>query len=208
VGFIYLSYVKWCAIVSAIMGAPQQPSTGPWNNWFHVTVHVYGSWLRGDPRGWRARHHREHVDGDYKNPPPKGKYDDVYEFSKWLMKRDPIRLEHAIGKFIADLIAYKLELDGCEVLIVSLSAKHLHVLARFPLRNPRIKIGWAKKYATQQLKAHGFTVSLSLKQGEGIWAKRSRAEPITNRPHQLEAFNYVRKHKRSGASLWTFRERS
>jgi hypothetical protein len=41
-----------------------------WNDWYHVVVHVYGSWLRGDPRGWRARHHREHVDGDYKNPPP------------------------------------------------------------------------------------------------------------------------------------------
>src|SRR4029079_6566514 len=44
----------------------------PWNAWYHVTNHVCGSWVRGDPRGWRSRHHREHVDGDYKNPPPTG----------------------------------------------------------------------------------------------------------------------------------------
>ena len=38
-----------------------------WNHWYHCTAHTYGTWLRGDPRGWRARHHREHVDGDYRN---------------------------------------------------------------------------------------------------------------------------------------------
>src|SRR5687768_17438019 len=64
----------------------------PWNDWYHVTVHVYGSWLRGDPKGWRSRHHREHCEGDYRNPPPTGKYDHLYELSKSLMKRDPIRI--------------------------------------------------------------------------------------------------------------------
>jgi hypothetical protein len=34
-----------------------------WNDWYHVVSHVYGSWLRGDPRGWRAVDHREHVEG-------------------------------------------------------------------------------------------------------------------------------------------------
>ena len=61
----------------------------PWNDWYHTTAHTYGTWLRGDARGWRARHHREHVDGDYRNPPPKGKYDALYQYSKSLMKRDP-----------------------------------------------------------------------------------------------------------------------
>lgn len=42
-------------------------SVEPWNSWYHVTIHVYGSWLRGDPRGWRSRHHREHADGDYES---------------------------------------------------------------------------------------------------------------------------------------------
>jgi len=79
----------------------------PWNNWYHVTVHVYGSWLRGDPRGWRARHHREHVDGDYKHPSPKGKYDNLYELSKALMKRDPVRIATELRQFIANAVAEK-----------------------------------------------------------------------------------------------------
>src|SRR5690349_5207107 len=45
------------------------------DHWFHCTTHTYGTWLRGDPRGWRSRNHREHVDGDYKHPPSNGKYD-------------------------------------------------------------------------------------------------------------------------------------
>src|SRR3954452_21513213 len=99
---------------------PKKPATGPWNDWYHVTVHVYGSWLRGDPRGWRSRHHREHVEGDYKNPPPKGKYDNLYELSKALMKRDAVKIKQELRQFVANAIAEKLRNDGIEVLIVSM----------------------------------------------------------------------------------------
>ena|SRR5205809_5238686 len=72
----------------------------PWNDWYHCTLHTYGSWLRGDPRGWRARHHREHVVGDYKNPPPKRKY--LFEYSKSLMNRDPVKIENELRQFVLD----------------------------------------------------------------------------------------------------------
>ncbi len=133
-----------------------------WNNWYHVTVHVYGSWLRGDPRGWRARHHREHVEGDYRSPPPAGAFDHLYRLSKALMKRDRIRVAAGFREFIARAIAEKLQIDAIEVLIVSMSDKHLHLLARFPDRNPREMLGYAKKYATQKLKAHGLAVGFDL----------------------------------------------
>ncbi|HEX3314753.1 MAG TPA: hypothetical protein VHR72_07680 [Gemmataceae bacterium] len=29
---------------------------------------TYGSWLPGNPRGFRSRKHRIHSSGDYKNP--------------------------------------------------------------------------------------------------------------------------------------------
>src|SRR5437016_283118 len=97
----------------------------PWNDWYHVTVHAYGSWLRGDPRGWRARHHREHVDGDYRNPPPAGKYDHMYELSRALMKRDAVKIAHELRRFVACAIVEKLQQDEIEVLIVSLDSRHL-----------------------------------------------------------------------------------
>ena len=30
----------------------------PWNDWYHCNGNTYGTWLRGDPRGFRERRHR------------------------------------------------------------------------------------------------------------------------------------------------------
>src|SRR5947207_7094643 len=109
----------------------------PYKDLYHCTEHTYGSWLRGDARGWRSRHHREHVNGDYKNPPAPGKYNSLYEYSKSLMNRDPVTLEFELRQFICDAIAEKLLMDGIEVLAISVDGKHVHVLARFPDHRPR-----------------------------------------------------------------------
>ena len=58
-----------------------------WNRWYHVTCNTYGTWLRGDPRGWRERHHRRHVEGDYKHRPAPGTGQDELALSKALMDR-------------------------------------------------------------------------------------------------------------------------
>ena len=55
--------------------------------------HTYGTWLPGDPKGFRTRHHREHIEGDYRNPPPKGIYEGLHECAKRSMKRDPVFLD-------------------------------------------------------------------------------------------------------------------
>ena len=128
----------------------------PWENWYHSTAHMYGSWLRGDPRGWRARNHREHVDGDYKHPPPKRTYDELFAQSKALMKRDPVQLERGLRSFVLQMIVERLMVRGSDVQIGSLDGIHLHVLHRCHERNPRIELGIAKQYATAQLKARGF----------------------------------------------------
>jgi hypothetical protein len=120
------------------------------------------------------------------------------------MKRDAIQLAIAVRQFVADAVAEKLRTDGIDGLIVSMSEKHLHMLARFPKHNPRMMIGYAKKYATQRLKAHGLAVGLDLQLGEGIWAKRSRADAITGRAHQLNTFKYILDHKLEGAQIWRF----
>ncbi|WP_437230609.1 hypothetical protein SH661x_002053 [Planctomicrobium sp. SH661] len=57
--------------------------------WFHVTLTTYGAWLPGDPRGFRTRHHREHVEGDYRDPPPAGKYEGLHRASERLLKSTP-----------------------------------------------------------------------------------------------------------------------
>src|SRR5438093_3751255 len=101
-------------------------SKQPWNSWYHLTVHVYGSWLRGDSRGWRSRHHREHVDGDYKNPPPKGKYDRLHEQSKRLMKRQRVVLTPEQRAFACRAMVGALLSLAVEVIAFCVGGKHWH----------------------------------------------------------------------------------
>src|ERR1700683_2150129 len=126
----------------------QKPPPKPWNDWSHVPIHVYGSWLRGDPRGWRARHHREHVEGDYKNPPPPKAFENEYRDSVASMTRPRVRIESDLRKFVLDAVVGKLTSDGIEVLIACVDASHLHLLARFTDGDPKHWIGRAKKHSS------------------------------------------------------------
>jgi hypothetical protein len=47
----------------------RKPPCAPWNNWYHCMFHTYGAWLPGDHRGFRTRHHKKHIEGDYNHPP-------------------------------------------------------------------------------------------------------------------------------------------
>ena len=80
----------------------------PYQNLIHTTGHTYGMWLRGDPRGWRSRKGREHVNGDYKNPPPEGLYEAVFEQSRRLMQYPGVTLTRAARK------------RACEVMVEAL----------------------------------------------------------------------------------------
>ncbi|MBC8107825.1 MAG: transposase [Anaerolineae bacterium] len=159
--------------------------------------HVYASWLRGDPRGWRARHHREHVDGDYKNPPPKGKYDNFYELSKALMKRDKVSIAREPRQLVVNAISEKLTQDGIQVIICSVDATHLHILARFPDHNVRHWIGRAKKHASHKVRQHGLRTDKG-----SLWAKRCHPEPIADREHEVFVVGYIRDHIKRGARVW------
>src|SRR3954471_9014019 len=101
-----------------------------WDDWFHCNAHTYGSWLRGDPRGWRARHHREHVNGDYRSPPPPGKHEQLLEQSKRLMKRRRVVLTPAQREAAVWLMAEALDHHRAEVFDICVGAKHFHALLR------------------------------------------------------------------------------
>jgi hypothetical protein len=60
--------------------------------WIHFVETVYGAWLYGDARGFRTRYHREHIEGDYKDPPSAGKYDPERRRSIESLKQPPVVL--------------------------------------------------------------------------------------------------------------------
>lgn len=196
----------------------------PWRNWFHCSGSTYGTWLRGDGRGWRARHHREHVEGDYKHPPPAGTYDEIHETSRRSMRRGEVFLEweHRVAacrEMARTLLHYKVELVE-----LSVGAAHYHMLARFTAvgeeKSPGIRIpglptdkridtyellkrvarhyvGLAKKNSARALSEAGLVAP------GGVWAVRGSIKPVTDRQHQLNVAGYIRRHVREGAAVWS-----
>ncbi|MEX0654502.1 MAG: hypothetical protein WDZ31_12195 [Phycisphaeraceae bacterium] len=103
-----------------------------WNNWYHCMGNTYGTWLPGDGRGFRTRHHREHVEGDYKFPPPPGMYDELFERSKRVMKRPAVFFPRELRAEVCRLLADTLRDDyQVEVVELSVGGIHFHLLARF-----------------------------------------------------------------------------
>ena len=176
-----------------------------WNNWLHCCGSTYGQWLRGDSRGWRARHHREDVVGDYKAPPPHGKYDALYAQSLRLMKRERVKLTPEQRAVACRVIVESLLYHRVEVLAVAVSAKHWHVLARFHElgsilttdRSARRLMGIAKKNSARALSDAGMVAR------GGVWALRCRPLPVKSRDHQVRVFGYLRKHRAKGAVVWS-----
>src|ERR1700722_20416821 len=100
----------------------------PWEAWYHCMCNTYGTWIRGDSQGWRERHHRKHVDGDYKHPPAKGTFEKIQVQSKLLMKRDPVRLQRRLRDVAMREVVDCLTRDGVVVLVACLDSSRLHVL--------------------------------------------------------------------------------
>lgn len=197
--------------------------TDAWNGWYHLNGSTYGTWLRGDARGWRARHHREHVEGDYRNPPPPGKYDLMRARSESLLARAPVKLSPLARPVACKALVEKLAELGREPLACAVDDHHFHVLARFELpamdpsgpkpiwlqnRNSPIYayirhlMGQVKACATFELFNRG------LANEGGVWAPRFKITAIADRAHQLAAFNYILDHREQGAAAWSIRDRA
>jgi len=166
--------------------------------WYHVTSNTYGTWLPGDPRGWRVKRHRKHVDGDYKNPPPDGADRELYEHARDSLKQPPVRLSPEQCQIVGKAVVEMLTMQGVEVLVLSMDAIHCHLLARFADKSVRPRVGRAKKHATFRLREHGHAGR--------VWEAKGRALPITDRSHQVNVFNYIVDHRLEGAWVWTYRE--
>jgi len=173
----------------------------PWNDWYHVNGNTYGTWLRGDPRGFRERHHRRHVEGDARTPPPPGIYDALRARSRRLMTRDPVHLSPRARALACEAMSDSLRRHAIELLALAVDDHHFHVLARFPDHEPRRWIGIAKKDSARALS------DAELVPRGGVWAVRCRCLPVRNRAHQLAVYRYIRDQVNEGGATWTLPSR-
>ena len=201
----------------------------PWHNWYHGMGNTYGTWPPGDGRGFRTRHHREHIEGDYKNPPPAGKYEEWLKRSRGRMGRAPVVLSMeqrrvACFEMVAKLLELKVE--GVEACVTPV---HFHVLARFSpwvegsggggvqspgIAMPGLCAGNMLRDGRDPLPRHCIGVAkkhvshvlrargLGV-EGGGVWAVRSTVKPVTDRGHQLRVVEYLREHKEEGGVVWS-----
>ena len=176
-------------------------------DWYHCVGNTYGSWLPGDPRGWHTRKDRQHVDGDYKCPPPLGKYDTLHEHSKGLMLRDEVTLQLNHQQIVLDCFAESLAFNEIPCAVMSVSSTHAHVLARFVRGRStstgkliadlaRHYFGIARKVASRRLSESG-----NVPPG-GLWSKRTTIVPIADQRHFENVADYIQRHKEKGAVIW------
>jgi len=190
-----------------------------WNGWYHLNGNTYGTWVRGDVRGWRARHHREHIEGDYRDPPDPNEHVAERRFSK-AHTESPVQLSPEARAIARDELVASLIHQHTEVIACTVDDHHFHLLAKFILQQkPTGSNPWASETHNQPIYAYIRHVtglaksrssralsSLHLAPEGGVWAKRFKITAITDRKHQLNTFNYISDHGSRGAALWTFKD--
>jgi hypothetical protein len=181
----------------------------PWNSWYHVSTNTKSTWLHGDPRGFRTRHHREHVEGDYRIPPSFETYDAKLGRSQALLKNPPVVLTFEQCLIVCRTMAQALEFHKIWFADIAVGPKHFHLLAQFPpdrvmangrpILDPAMHFtGIAKKESARQLSA------LGLRPQGHTWGRKSRPVPVEDEEH----FRYLRDeylpaHAGEGAALYS-----
>lgn len=166
-------------------------------SWFHITFSTYGTWLPGDPRGFRTWKHKIHSSGDYKHRPPKGEHAGLRTLARTTMRSRAVTLTRRQRETCAHAIVEKLTEKGCEVVAVAVTGQHVHLQIRLEDRDIKRVIGLAK-----QLASHRVRDELP----GTIWGARCRIDPIRSKEHQQCVFRYIQRHEREGAFVWTFTE--
>jgi hypothetical protein len=178
------------------LAAPSGPPQGQGFVWYHAIVTTYGAWLDGDLRGFRTRHHREHVEGDYKNPPPPERYAARRQLSRQSLSIPPVVLAPAWRPIVGGALVERMQMLGGFVLCASQSGQHGHLLLKCPRGVARGWIGLAKRHAWFVARDAGWQSKL--------WGIRSRAIEVRDRRHQLNVYRYILKHIREGAWVWAW----
>jgi hypothetical protein len=166
--------------------------------WYHCTGCLYGNWLPGDPRGWRSRNHRIHVDGDYHAPPDAGRFTHVHRRSSALLKQPPMWLSAAQRQTICDAWAEAIQHYGLRSAAIAIGSRHWHLLLGCADGRPGRWIGRLKSWSLKRLQWR------DQRPAGTIWAEGSRAEPIRDRSHWRHAKRYIERHARQGAAVWVW----
>jgi REP element-mobilizing transposase RayT len=155
---------------------------------------AYGNWLPGDPRGFRTTKHREHVEGDYKSPPPEGKYDALHAASKESMVDPRYRIPRSVYEKVSNALRQVFAERNVYVMCLSVQGAHCHLLlkaSRFYLNN---FVALAKRKAA--------VVCRKVSGRRRIWARKRSRKKIQDLAHFRRTYKYILRHELQGAYTW------
>jgi REP element-mobilizing transposase RayT len=152
--------------------------------------------LPGDARGFRTRHHRQHVEGDYKNPPPPGRYKKLEKHSKKSLKHPTVILSPELLPVVGQALRDRLHESKVLMACLSVGDQHIHLLIKTPVGQARTLVGRAKQHTWFVLREKGWTNKL--------WGKRAKLITIRDRTHQINVYNYIIEHQNEGAWVWKY----
>ena len=174
------------------------PMPTPGKRWYHATFSTLNSWLPGDPRGFRSKHHRIHSSGDHRHPPPKGEHAGLHAYAKSIAAQ-PILLATTLRPIVGKAVHQSLDKHRVQTLAIAVGAMHVHLLVELPidLQQAKAIIGYAKLSASMRIKS-----SLPGR----VWARGCKPKPIRDEKHHRNTFNYILRHVNEGAWVWSFRD--
>jgi len=168
------------------------PGPFHWTDWVHVIVSTYGSWLPGDPRGFRDHDHRIHSSGDYKSPILVGEHAGLLRSAQSRVG-EPVVIAEDLRPVIAELLVMKLEREEVSVRVLALSRMHGHVLCRVGGRDAKPIIGRAKQFASHRVRS---------RLPGRIWSQGCHAVRVRGEEHYAQVVRYIHEHEAEGAAVW------
>lgn len=169
----------------------------PGYGWWHVMWHTYGTWLPGDPRGFRNRDHRIHSSGDYKHRPPSGEHAGLHRYAREVSRPEIVLRSYATRQTIA-LSLHRLCIEcDCFPIAIAVCRVHVHLLAEIPSeKNCFDRI--VTKLKTKS------SASISSELPGRVWARGDKRVLKKDRDAQLGCFRYILDHASEGAAVWRY----
>jgi len=159
---------------------------------YHITWGTYGSWLPGDPRGFRTRHHRQHVDGDYHHPPPPGTYNGLHTHVRRCLKQPPVLIPRDLRETVGRGCLDRFAAEGVAVAALSIGGAHAHAAVECPAIGLKQMVGRVKKVSS-----HGVRERLPGR----LWQGGCRPVRVRDASHWRNVIDYIAAHA-PGAWVW------
>jgi len=170
----------------------------PGKHWWHLILSTHGSWLPGDPRGFRSRGHRVHSSGDYKHRPPPGEHARLHDYQQ-RRAVDAVVLPVDVRRRVGAALLDKLDEMKAQTLIVAVAAMHVHMVVELD-----DDYEGAKRTAGRLKQRASHVIGDSLP--GRVWAAGNKPVRVSDRAHLAEAYDYILRHAGKGAWVWTFKE--